>query len=145
MIIHVCIAVSQIQNETKMKSSLRARGPWCFGALCSWRILCTGRTGSGLVLWSEKWWFKVKTLYWCFYQTRSFSLKNILLNGSAGVVWICALFLSAVWTLILTVPGEVWTLASWTLHLWEWIIMSMCEHMASDFFPSRVTAQRAAQ
>ncbi len=48
MIIHVFITAGQTQNETKIKTSLRARGPpGVSGALHSLRILHIGRIGSG--------------------------------------------------------------------------------------------------
>ncbi len=47
MITHVFIAAGQIQNETKIKTYLRARDPPGFsGALYSLRILRLGRIGS---------------------------------------------------------------------------------------------------
>ncbi len=47
MIIYVFIAAGQIQNKTKIKKSLRARGPpGVSGALCNLSILRIGRIGS---------------------------------------------------------------------------------------------------
>ncbi len=53
----------------------------------------------------QKWCLKVKTLWWIwFLQTRSFLLHKTLFNALDIGVWIIVMFLSAVWTLILTAP-----------------------------------------
>ncbi len=50
----------------------------------------------------QKWPFESKTSWWiCFLQTRSFCLLKKLTDG---LEWIIVMFLSAVWTLILTAP-----------------------------------------
>ncbi len=60
---------------------------------------------------SQKQWFEIKWQI-CFLQTRSFCLLKMLIDGLdwSGVdyLWIIVMFLSAVWTLILTAPIHCW-------------------------------------
>ncbi len=47
--------LAKFKNETKIKTSLRARGPpGVSGALCSLRILHIGRIGSVYMLWEKQ-------------------------------------------------------------------------------------------
>ncbi len=54
---------------------------------------------------SQKWWFEVKNIFVMdlfLTNTHLFTLQDV--NWWTGVLWIIVMFLSAVWTLILTAP-----------------------------------------